>query len=211
MEFWGGVGGGAGNAYSWTLPTVVASVWIPPLRGCSCLQKFQVLPRTPYGNILISKKKTQRSQTGGSGSTVAGIKAGTWREPFGSQRRTFAVSGRSGSGLRAVVLHPSGFAAGLCLPLCIHTHPASRTRTRRPRSHRQASKSAALSKQGPRLTPHLVLNSVPRDAEGWMVENGCSLEDQEKWAELSSSGTEACPAAGRVTSIPSLGLVASTG
>ena len=35
-----------------------------------------------------------------------------------------------------------------------------------------------------------------------MVEHGRSLEDQEKWAELSGSGTEACPAAGRVTSIP---------
>ena len=97
---------------------------------------------------------------------MASNKAGTWREPFGSQCRALAVSGHSGSGLRAVVLDPSGFTAGLCLPSCIHTHPPSQTRTRRPRSHRQAGKSAALSKQGPRLTPHLVLNSVPRDAKG---------------------------------------------
>lgn len=114
----------------------------------------------------LQEKASEKSNGWLRVHTVASIKAGTWREPFGSQCRAFAISGRSGSGLRAVVLHPSGFTAGLCLPLCLHTHPASQTRTRRPRSHRQAGKSAALSKQGPRLTPHLVLNSVPRDAGG---------------------------------------------
>lgn len=45
-----------------------------------------------------------------------------------------------------------------------------------------------------------------------MVENGCSLEDQEKWAELSSSGTEASALQLDESHLfLSLGLVASTG
>lgn len=102
---------------------------------------------------------------------------------------------------RAAVLHHDGFTAGLCLPSCFHTRPASQKRERRPRSHHPASKSATLSKQGPRPTPHLVVNSVPggQGAEGEKMDDP---PQDGRNVDLSGFSSEACPASGQVAAAP---------